>query len=356
MPRAPRTGTPSKQRKHLKTASAAAKEKREKENIPAVPLSTPPPRPNARILADNVLLRSQVQRLKSAKKNAVKRENRLRKKVQELECKTKDAREELKKATAHGEAEVRAVLKKKREDELGWRRRLAEAKHLVDQAKYKLAWSNGELKKKISDLSQLRGALRLANRQLNRRKDALMRATNGSRSAKHVLRMQAKRGRAYKTELRCIARAMVSSGCKEGKVGDLMQGIARVFGIDLDRAISRRTVRRAILEGLVASQVQLGAEMKLTSGIPDLLIEDRRNLETIVHIGVYDALRDRVMTTFLATLGLYQNLRCLHVAGITVDLTWRERLLSLSNLEELTLDGCEILPRDGSVLRIRSGA
>ncbi|KAJ7617978.1 hypothetical protein FB45DRAFT_1103319 [Roridomyces roridus] len=88
------------------------------------------------------------------------------------------------------------------------------------------------------------------------------------------------------------------------------------------------------------------------SGTPDLVIEDRRNLETIVHIGVYDALRDRVMTTFLATLGLYQNLRCMHVAGMTVDLTWRERLWSLSNLEELALDGCEILPRDGTVLRI----
>ncbi|KAK6964721.1 hypothetical protein R3P38DRAFT_2392896, partial [Favolaschia claudopus] len=70
----------------------------------------------------------------------------------------------------------------------------------------------------------------------------------------------------YKVELRAIARVLVTSGCKEGKVGDLIQDIARVFGVDLDRAMSRRTVRRAVLEGLVASQVQLGVEMHYAEG------------------------------------------------------------------------------------------
>ncbi|KAJ7907868.1 hypothetical protein B0H13DRAFT_1618086 [Mycena leptocephala] len=79
--------------------------------------------------------------------------------------------------------------------------------------------------------------------------------------------MHAKRGRAYKVELRAIARVLVSSGCKEGKVGDLMQDIARIFGVDLDRAMSRRTVQRAVLEGLVASQIQLGVEMKYSDDI-----------------------------------------------------------------------------------------
>jgi hypothetical protein len=67
-------------------------------------------------------------------------------------------------------------------------------------------------------------------------------------------------------ELRAIARVLVSSGCKEGKVSDLMQDIAHIFSVDLDRAISRQTVRRAVLEGLVASQVQLGVEMKYSDG------------------------------------------------------------------------------------------
>ncbi|KAJ7218685.1 hypothetical protein GGX14DRAFT_356795 [Mycena pura] len=92
--------------------------------------------------------------------------------------------------------------------------------------------------------------------------------------------MQAKRGRAYKVELRAIARVLVSSGCKEGKVGDLMQDIARVFGVDLDRAMSRRTVRRAVLEGLVASQVQLGVEMKYTDGNSDSTSRRKLNYQS----------------------------------------------------------------------------
>jgi hypothetical protein len=78
--------------------------------------------------------------------------------------------------------------------------------------------------------------------------------------------MKAKRGRAYKVELRSLARVLVLCGCKEGEVGGLMQDIAKIFGIDLDRAMSRRTVRRAVLEGLVVSQIQLGVEIKYTEG------------------------------------------------------------------------------------------
>ncbi|KAJ7817072.1 hypothetical protein B0H13DRAFT_1662960 [Mycena leptocephala] len=76
--------------------------------------------------------------------------------------------------------------------------------------------------------------------------------------------MRAKRGRAYKVELRALARVLVLSGCKEGQTGNLMQDVAHIFGVDLDRAMSRRTVRRAVLEGLVASQIQLGAEIRQT--------------------------------------------------------------------------------------------
>ncbi|KAK6981436.1 hypothetical protein R3P38DRAFT_2578420 [Favolaschia claudopus] len=77
--------------------------------------------------------------------------------------------------------------------------------------------------------------------------------------------MHAKHGRAYKVEPRAIAQVLVSSGCKEGKIGDLIQDIARIVGVDLDCAMSRRTVRRAVLEGLVASQVQLEVELNSDS-------------------------------------------------------------------------------------------
>lgn len=155
------------------------------------------------------------------------------------------------------------MLAKKMDDKKGWARKLADAERQVHDAEFRAARSNSDLKKKISDLSQLRSVLRLARRQNRRRDDLSKRAKNGSRAAKHLVRMHAKSGRAYKVELRAIARVLVSSGCKEGKVGDIMQDIARVFGVDLDRAMSRRTVRRAVLEGLIASQVQLGVEHTL---------------------------------------------------------------------------------------------
>ncbi|KAJ7017539.1 hypothetical protein C8F04DRAFT_1017498, partial [Mycena alexandri] len=206
-------------------------------------------------------------KLRQDQRNAARREKRHKAKIAELKAERENAEDEMRKATAYSEAQVRAVLKKKMEDNLGWKRRLAETERLLHDAEFRTAHSKEELKKKISDLSKLRGVLRLARRQNNYRNTVSKRATNGSPTAKHLIRMQAKRGRAYKVELRAIARVLVSSGCKEGKVGDLMQDIARIFGVDLDRAMSRRTVRRAVLEGLVASQVQLGVEMKYTTDV-----------------------------------------------------------------------------------------
>ncbi|KAJ7606273.1 hypothetical protein DFH06DRAFT_1150074 [Mycena polygramma] len=172
---------------------------------------------------------AEVKQLQKQKKNTARREKRLKNKNAELKKEVEEAQKQLDEATAHGEAQVRAVLKKRTEDARGWQRRLAEAESQLYDTEFRTARSKEELKKKISDLSQLRGVLRLARRQNNRRTDASKRATKGSRSVKHLVRMQAKQGRAYKVELRAIARVLVSSGCKEGKVGDLMQDIARIW-------------------------------------------------------------------------------------------------------------------------------
>jgi chromosome segregation ATPase len=206
------------------------------------------------------------QKLKHEQKNAARREKRHKQKISKLEQEIKEAEDELSKATAHGEAQVRSVLKKRADDEKRWRSRLAEAECRLGEAELKKSATTAELRKKLDVLGQVRRALRLAWRQSNRQQDQV-RKLRSSPTSKHVLRMRAKRGRAYKVELRALARVLVTCGCKEGQVGDLMQDIAKNFGIDLDRAMSRRTVRRAVLEGLVASQVQLGAEIKYTEGI-----------------------------------------------------------------------------------------
>ncbi|KAJ7049120.1 hypothetical protein C8F01DRAFT_1093817 [Mycena amicta] len=75
---------------------------------------------------------------------------------------------------------------------------------------------------------------------------AFITKARGSRTSIHVSHMKAKRGRSYSTELRALARLMVRSGCKQGQVGTVMQEVAR----------------RAVLEGLVAAEIQLGFELK----------------------------------------------------------------------------------------------
>ncbi|KAJ7748993.1 hypothetical protein B0H16DRAFT_1461491 [Mycena metata] len=180
MGRVPRSGKSRKQTKHLKKARDARGQ--EKENIPAgaFKLPQPPPSPKSHTLADNVRLVAEIKQLEKEKKNAARREKRLKKKNEALKKKMQEAQDELRTATAHSEARVRAVLKKKIEDDKGWQRRVAEAERKLHDAEFRRAWSKEELKKKISDLSHLRGALRLARRQNNRRNEVSKRATHGS--------------------------------------------------------------------------------------------------------------------------------------------------------------------------------
>ncbi|KAF7303520.1 hypothetical protein MIND_00581200 [Mycena indigotica] len=65
-----------------------------------------------------------------------------------------------------------------------------------------------------------------------------------------------------KEEIRSIMRILISCGCKQGWVGEVVQSVAAVFGINLDRALSRRTVGRILLESLVMGRMQMGFELQ----------------------------------------------------------------------------------------------
>ncbi|KAF7335877.1 hypothetical protein MSAN_02324700 [Mycena sanguinolenta] len=60
---------------------------------------------------------------------------------------------------------------------------------------------------------------------------------------------------------------MVDAGCARGKVGTLMERVGEIFGVHINRAMSRRTVGRAILEGGVAAKMQITYELGLNQGI-----------------------------------------------------------------------------------------
>ncbi|KAJ6537869.1 hypothetical protein B0H19DRAFT_1181091 [Mycena capillaripes] len=73
----------------------------------------------------------------------------------------------------------------------------------------------------------------------------------------------------------------------------------------------------------------------------------------VLHIGIFNIMRDRVLATFRATIGLYQNMNSLSMRGITIDTALRQTLKSLSNLRELVLDECDITAPDGVLLKLQ---
>ncbi|KAJ7510837.1 hypothetical protein B0H11DRAFT_2215577 [Mycena galericulata] len=70
------------------------------------------------------------------------------------------------------------------------------------------------------------------------------------------------------------------------------------------------------------------------------------------HFRLFETTYERVVGTFSTTLRLYHNLRSLHLEGLTIDSPFRRILRSLSKLEDLTLSSCDIVARDGFILRL----
>ncbi|KAJ7079896.1 hypothetical protein C8R44DRAFT_895574 [Mycena epipterygia] len=62
----------------------------------------------------------------------------------------------------------------------------------------------------------------------------------------------------------------------------------------------------------------------------------------------------RAITAFSSTLGLYQQLRSLDIEGFTVDKSFRHAFVSLTMLEELNLHRCDIVARDGALVKLKS--
>ncbi|KAJ3830805.1 hypothetical protein F5878DRAFT_550185, partial [Lentinula raphanica] len=91
-------------------------------------------------------------------------------------------------------------------------------------------------------------------------------------------RLKKKKG-SYSQQMRTLARQLVKAGCARGKVGRLIRDTASVFGLQIKCEMSRRTVNRAVLEGWIASRMQLGYEMKRTGCAQDSTGHRHRNIE-----------------------------------------------------------------------------
>ncbi|KAJ6486997.1 hypothetical protein C8R45DRAFT_1214255 [Mycena sanguinolenta] len=78
------------------------------------------------------------------------------------------------------------------------------------------------------------------------------------------------------------------------------------------------------------------------------------SVTAIEHIGLVTPTYERLLNTFSTTLCLYRNLRSLRLEALVIDTPFRNALSELSRLENLGLDPCDIVGRNGFVMSLRS--
>jgi hypothetical protein len=100
----------------------------------------------------------------------------------------------------------------------------------------------------------LRRQIKALKQRVRRSIRSLSRTVNRVKNNSSVGRLT-KRG-VYTMQARSLARVMADSGCARGKVGPLLERIGEIFGVRVNRSMSRRTVGRAIEEGGIAARVQ----------------------------------------------------------------------------------------------------
>ncbi|KAJ6475540.1 hypothetical protein C8R45DRAFT_1010313 [Mycena sanguinolenta] len=72
------------------------------------------------------------------------------------------------------------------------------------------------------------------------------------------------------------------------------------------------------------------------------------------HIGMINAVYGRAVMAFSTTLGQYQHLCSLNIRDFLIDRSFRDTLVSLPRLEEVSFGNCDISARDGILLDLKS--
>ncbi|KAF7296940.1 hypothetical protein MIND_00925800 [Mycena indigotica] len=115
-----------------------------------------------------------------------------------------------------------------------------------------------------ADVRYLKARLRALEARAQRYEALKDKLRVGSAEEKKRARTQLKKGRTFKQEIRAMVRMLLSCGCKQDRIGQVVREVAAAFGIQLDWVLSRRTVGRIALEGLVMARMQIGFELKQT--------------------------------------------------------------------------------------------
>ena len=148
----------------------------------------------------------------------------------------------------------------------------ADMKHKLSHLMEKCAVEAGQAIVTRSELKAELAESKHKNRTLQKRCDrgpditakAVKRAKHNSDKENRTYRLLSKG--AYKPQARELACVLVAAGCSKEYVGSVIQLICKKAGVTVQGKMSRRTVSRAILEGGIAAEIQLGHELTQAKG------------------------------------------------------------------------------------------
>ncbi|KAJ7080892.1 hypothetical protein B0H15DRAFT_953240 [Mycena belliarum] len=237
----PRAGSSKKAKKRSPAQKLQSKKLTQKENIPPVPIVA-----------------------KSAPKPVVDHRHELDKAKRKIRHLTK------KNQTISDENSGLKITSKTRElafqkARLSYTAGLLRAKAAASLAADGLSKADQKLLAVNNTNTELKGTVRALQKRMDRSVGVLSRAVDRAWK-KPLVRRITQRG-IFTVEARKIARTMAAAGCSRGSIGPLLRRVAEIFGIKVDREMSRRTAGRVILEGGVATKMQVQFELARNPGI-----------------------------------------------------------------------------------------
>lgn len=146
--------------------------------------------------------------------------------------------------------------------------RAARALHKLEEA---IATAKSDQQEHKKDMAERHKRINALRKKCARTPRVLMKAIKRAEekgqidSGLHLARRIESKG-VYTAEARALMRELAKAGCAPSKTGKVIQMVARLAGANYTSKLSRRTVRRAIIEGGVAAKMQLGYEIKMAKG------------------------------------------------------------------------------------------
>ncbi|KAI4517349.1 hypothetical protein K525DRAFT_211091 [Schizophyllum commune Loenen D] len=233
------------------------------ENIP--PLQLQAQRSEERIKRQNtqiVRLERRMKKLQKDLKNTAAREKRRRAAEDRLRQQNKELKIQMREAERAAEWRIKNLLLANGQSVEAFEMKLRHA-----DARLQAVLASNE---KLTGMSEKdRARVQAMQRTIHNLKAIVRRGRKARRRRKERQgpALLIKNKHMYSRQLRTLVRQLVAGGCSLNKVGGILKEVASVFGVQLGRVISRRTVQRIVLEGLILARTQQGFELQHATDI-----------------------------------------------------------------------------------------